>query len=159
MSHILILGSRQDSRSLFTSANSDCDSHRPGERLSIFNMFLRSCDDISMPVYAWFLFPSAPLSSPTFSFPLLPPILLFPHSVARGGIGILNVFQVSAQQRISYLRVASWQAAALWGLRRFRPHPHLRPMWSAVCPGWCTGALNGCNLQCGLPVVVIQTEI
>lgn len=87
-----------------------------------------------------FFFPQ--LNNPTFSFPLLPHFF-FPYSVVRCWIGILNVFQVSAQQCISYLRVELWQAAAPGASEPLDPTPTLLPC--GPCPHQYTG--KGCNLH------------
>ncbi len=42
----------------------------------------------------------------------------------------MKVFQVSAQQRISYLRLVELQQAAAPGLQSLKPHPHPPSVWS-----------------------------
>lgn len=133
--------------SAFTSASSYCDSHLAGEILSIFSCFSEAQMTIFlcmfMPEYFFFFL----LSSPAFSFPLLP-LFFFPYSVALSWIGILNVFQVSAQRCISYLRMELRQAAAPGASEPLNPTPTL--LQCGPCPHWYTG--NGCNLLNSQPV-------
>lgn len=118
--------------SAFSSTNSNCDSQLPGETLLIFSCFGEVHMTTFPGLFIEFFF--SQLSNPTFSFPLLPIFFffLFPYcdTLLDREQCILNVFQVSAQQCISYLRAVELQQAAAPEPQSLQPHPHPPSVWS-----------------------------